>query len=110
MTCGNEADGGRYFAARRRFGVSAYVYPPAFVVLLVPMRTTTSTAPAAWAGATTVSVTASTICTFVPAVPPKVTDGARALVNPAPVMVTTFPPAGTPLEGETAVMAGAGTV
>ena len=69
------------------------------------MVTTTSTAPAGWAGVVAVMLVALTTVTPVAAVPPKVT--VAPLTKPVPVMVTDVPPVERPLVGLTAVTVGA---
>src|SRR5258708_17607009 len=58
------------------------------------MVNATSTAPAACAGAVTFIVTALMTCTLVAETPPNFTVEASADVKPAPISVTTLPPAG----------------
>jgi len=79
-------------------GGAIYVNP----LVRVPYRvsglvTTTSTAPAAWAGVVAVIVVGLTTFTLVPAVPSKVT--VAPATNPVPEMVTGVPPAVGPLAG-----------
>ncbi len=68
------------------------------------MVTTTSTAPAAWAGVVTSIWVALTKVTPVAAVPPKVT--VAPLTKSVPVMVTDVPPMSGPLVGATEVTMG----
>ena len=68
--------------------------------------TTTSTAPAAWAGTTATIVLASTTVKLVAGTPPNVT--AVAPVRLVPVMVTVVPPRVVPLVGPIDVTVGAG--
>jgi hypothetical protein len=82
--------------------VNPFVRVPAWVSGLV---TTTSTAPAAWAGVMAVIDVALSTLTPVAASPPKVT--VAPVTNPVPVMVTEVPPAGRPAVGATEVTAGA---
>lgn len=72
--------------------------PPGVVI-------TTSTAPAVFAGVTTVTDVALTLVTDRPAVPPKVTDDVP--VKFVPVIVTDVPPAAGPDDGEIPVTVGA---
>ena len=66
--------------------------------------TTTSTAPAAWAGVVALTCVALTTVTALAAPPPKLT--VAGATKPAPVMVTRVPPAVAPLVGVTAVTIG----
>ncbi len=68
--------------------------------------TTTSTAPAACAGVTTVSSPSFVTERLVPSDPSKVT--LVAPVKCVPVIVTEVPPSVEPLEGDTSAIAGAG--
>ena len=74
--------------------------PPAVV-------NTTSTAPAALAGVTTVTDVALILVSDVPAVPPKVTLVVADKF--VPVIVTVVDPAVGPLTGDTEVIVGAAT-
>ena len=68
----------------------------------------TMTAPAAWAGVTTVTDVAPTLLIDVPAAPPKSTE--EVPVKLVPVIVTVVPPAAEPLDGERGgVIVGAAT-
>ncbi len=69
------------------------------------MVTTTSTAPAAWAGVVASIWVELTKVTPVAAVPPKVT--VAPLTKFVPVMVTAVPPMSGPLVGATEVTVGA---
>ncbi len=69
--------------------------------------TTTSTAPAAWAGVMTSMVVAFCQVTPAAAVPPKVT--VAPLTKSVPVIVTAVPPAVGPLVGATEVTVGGGS-
>ena len=66
--------------------------------------TTTSTSPAAWAGAVTASLVDDWTVSAVPATPPKVTEVAP--VKPVPVTVTRVPPGAEPPPGVRAVTVG----
>jgi hypothetical protein len=68
--------------------------------------TTTSTAPAEWAGVVAVIVVLLVTLTPVAAVPPKVT--VAPAVKPVPVIVMGVPPAVVPDTGEIEVGAGGG--
>src|SRR6266446_2659456 len=70
----------------------------------------TSTAPAACAGTVTFIVTALMTCTLVAETPPNFTVEASADVKPAPMSVTTLPPAGGPAGGSNENTASGGTV
>src|SRR5258708_28252328 len=74
------------------------------------MVNATSTAPAACAGAVTFIVTALMTCTLVAETPPNFTVEASADVKPAPISVTTLPPAGGPAGGSNDNTASGGTV
>ena len=69
--------------------------------------TTTSTGPEAWAGVVTRSVVGETRTRLVVLVVPNRTADARS--SPVPVSVTTVPPAGGPVWGESAVTEGTGS-
>ncbi len=88
---------------------TVYVYPSTSVPLCVSaLVTTTSTAPAAWAGVVQVICDDESTLTPVAGLPPNVTVApARKLV---PVMVTEVPPAVVPEAGETDETVGAGVV
>ena len=77
---------------------------PLLVSVLV---TTTSTAPAAWAGVVALIEVPFTTVTPVAAVPPKLT--AAPARKPVPLIVTPVPPLVLPEVGETPVTVGAGT-
>ena len=80
------------------------MYPAVAVALPFGVVTTTSTAPAARAGVVTVTEV-DVFPVIVAAVPPNVTE-----VEPVrfvPLIVTLWPPAAGPLEGETFAMEGA---
>lgn len=68
---------------------------------------TTSTAPAAWAGVTTVIDVALELTIGVPAVPPNVTP--LVPVKLVPVIVTVVPPPVVPVAGDIPVIVGAPT-
>ena len=72
------------------------------------MVTTTSVAPAAWAGVFAVIEVGPTTTMLVAAAPPIVTDA--PLKKPVPVIVTDVPPAVVPELGEMPVTVGAGLV
>lgn len=85
-------------------GAAIYRYPSVLVTSPPAVFNTTSTAPAACAGVTTVIDVALELAIEVPAVPPKVT-----LVVPAkfvPVIVTVVEPVAGPETGETVVIVG----
>ena len=69
--------------------------------------TWTSTGPEAWRGVVARTVVAETRTTSVAATEPKRTAVARS--RPVPVRVTTVPPAGGPVWGDSDVMAGTGS-
>ena len=82
------------------------VNAPADVALPPPAATTTSTAPTACAGDTTVRCDASTTVTDAAAVPPN--DTATGLTKCVPTIATVVPPAATPVLGATEAIDGAG--
>lgn len=92
-------------------GASTKVKPPALVAFPPAPVITTSTAPAALAGVTTVTEVALTFVTVEPAVPPNVT--ADAAVKFVPVIVTVVPPAvgpeANPVAANTEVIVGVPT-
>ncbi len=71
------------------------------------MVTSTSTGPDAWAGVVTRSVVSETRTRSVAVTVPKRTVVAR--VRPVPVSVTTVPPLGGPVCGDTDAMTGRGS-
>src|SRR6185437_8134670 len=79
-------------------------------MLVVPaaVATVTSTAPAAWAGLTAVTVLSSTRLKLAAGVLPNMTP-LRPLANPVPWMVTEVPPATGPLFGERLVTESGGS-
>ena len=85
-------------------GAATKVKPPVAVADPPAVVNTTSTAAAAFAGVTTVTVVAFTFVNDVPAVPPNV----MLVVSDkfVPVIVTVVLPAVGPLDGETVVMVG----
>jgi hypothetical protein len=87
------------------------VKPPVLVTAPPAPVNTTSTAPAALAGVTTVIDVALELTIDVPAVPPKVTDDVP--VRLVPVIVTVVPPAvgpeANPVPDNTDVIVGAET-
>jgi hypothetical protein len=85
-------------------GVPTYVKPLVSVAEPPGVVKTTFTAPAACAGATTVTEVALTLVKVVPAEPSKVT--AVVPVRFVPVIVTVVPPAVGPLEGEIPAIVG----
>ena len=78
-----------------------------FVLVAEPpgVVNTTFTAPATWAGVTTVTEVASTIVSVVPAMPSKVTPVVRDKL--VPVIVTVVEPAVGPDDGEIVEIVGA---